>query len=182
MIQIDREAPGEGPAREALLDRCFGRARWFKTCQRLRRDRLPAEGLSFSAREDGALIGTVRLWHIEAGDGVPALLLGPIAVTPERQSQGIGSALMREALDAAKAQGHKAVLLVGDAPYYERFGFSEALVSKLAMPGPVDKARFLGLELVPGALSGAEGRVVATGTPIPAMARKLHRTKSRVAA
>jgi predicted N-acetyltransferase YhbS len=168
MIQIDREAPGEGPAREALLDRCFGRARWFKTCQRLRRDRLPAEGLSFSAHEDGALIGTVRLWHIEAGAGTPALLLGPIAVTPERQGQGIGSALMRQALDAARAQGHKAVLLVGDAPYYERFGFSEALVTRLAMPGPVDKARFLGLELVPGALQSAQGPVVATSRRVAA--------------
>ena len=178
MIQIDQEAPGEGPARETLLDRCFGRARWFKTCQRLRRDRLPAEGLSFVVRENGRMLGTVRLWHIDAGEGRPALLLGPIAVSPERQGRGIGSALMRHALDAAKAQGHKAVLLVGDAPYYERFGFDEALVGKLEMPGPVDKARFLGIELVPGALNGAEGRVLATGLP----ATKLHRSKSRVAA
>jgi predicted N-acetyltransferase YhbS len=175
MIQIDREAPGEGPAREALLDRCFGRTRWFKTCQRLRRDRLPAEGLSFAAREGGVLLGTVRLWPLSAG-GVPALLLGPIGVEPARQGQGIGAALMVHALSAAKAEGHKAVLLVGDAPYYARFGFSEALTAKLEMPGPVEKARFLGLELVPGALAGAEGLVVATG------ARKSHRAKTRAAA
>ena len=180
MIRIDREAPGEGPAREALLDRCFGRARWFKTCQRLRRDRLPAEGLSFAAREDGVLIGTVRLWHIEAGSAGPALLLGPIAVESARQGQGIGAALMTAALEAAKAQGHKAVLLVGDAPYYERFGFSEALARTLQMPGPVDAARFLGLELQPGALAGAEGSVTATGAPLPA--RKPQRAKARVAA
>jgi predicted N-acetyltransferase YhbS len=180
MIQIDREAPGESPAREALLDRCFGRTRWFKTCQRLRRDRLPVEGLSFAAREDGVLLGTVRLWHVEAGSAGPALLLGPIAVTPERQGQGIGKALMARALDAAKALGHKAVLLVGDAPYYERFGFSEALTTGLQMPGPVDTARFLGLELVPDALLGAEGAVLATGAPTTA--RKVHRAKARVAA
>jgi len=180
MILIDREAPGEGPAREALLDRCFGRTRWFKTCQRLRRDRLPAEGLSFSAREDGVLLGTVRLWPIDAGSAGPALLLGPIAVEPARQGQGIGTALMAQALKAAEAQGHKAVLLVGDAPYYERFGFSEALTTTLRMPGPVDTARFLGLELVPGALQGAEGSVTATGALVPA--RKPQRAKARVAA
>jgi predicted N-acetyltransferase YhbS len=163
MFDITQEAPGDVPAREALLDRCFGRARWFKTCQRLRRERLPAEGLSFAARADGQLVGTVRLWHIEAGSAGPALLLGPLAVDPSRQSEGIGAHLMRHALAAARDQGHKAVILVGDAPYYARFGFSAALTSGLQMPGPVARARFLGLDLVPGTLKESQGLVRAAG-------------------
>ena len=165
MIRIDREASGEGPAREALLDRCFGRAGWFKTCQRLRRDRLPAEGLSFAAREDGVLIGTVRLWSIDAGSAGPALLLGPIAVEPARQGQGIGGALMGAALEAAKAQGHNAVLLVGDAPYYGRFGFSSEKTGALWLPGPYERHRLLACELKPGALDGARGLISASGRP-----------------
>jgi len=163
MIQIETEGPGDVPARERLLDACFGRARWFKTCQRIRRDRLPAAGLSFVAREDGRVVGTVRLWHIEAGSAGSALLLGPLAVDPARQSAGIGGALMRHALAEAAKLGHPAVLLVGDAPYYARFGFTPALTTDLDMPGPVQRERFLGVELVQGALTGAQGLVKATG-------------------
>lgn len=166
MIEIGPEAPGEGPAREALLDLCFGRARWFKTCQRLRRDRLPAEGLAFSARDGGRLVGTVRLWNIDAG-GVPALLLGPLAVTPERQGEGIGAKLMVHALAAARCLGHEAVLLVGDAPYYAAFGFQQALTAQLRLPGPVDRQRFLALELAPQSLASASGPVCATGRLVP---------------
>jgi predicted N-acetyltransferase YhbS len=163
MIQIEMEGPGDIPAREKLLDACFTRARWFKTCQRLRRDRLPAHGLSFVARAGDEVVGTVRLWHIEAGDAGAALLLGPIAVDSGRQGAGIGAALMRQSLSEAKRLGHKAVLLVGDAPYYERFGFSAVLTDGLEMPGPVARERFLGLELVAGALANATGAVKATG-------------------
>jgi predicted N-acetyltransferase YhbS len=81
-----------------------------------------------------------------------ALLLGPLAVDPSQKSAGIGSALMRHAIAEARRLGHGAILLVGDAPYYERFGFSADKTDRLAMPGPYEKHRFLALELVDGAL------------------------------
>ena len=117
MIRIDREAPAEAGARESLLDLCLGRRRRTKTSERLREGRLPAEGLSFSARtKGGRLIGTVRLWRVSAGRERPALLLGPLAVHPSHRNRGVGAALVRTAIEKAAALGHRAVLLVGDEP------------------------------------------------------------------
>jgi predicted N-acetyltransferase YhbS len=125
VIRIEAEAPAEAGARENLLDLAFGRRRSAKTSQRLRDHRLPAVGLAFSAKTaSGRIVGTVRLWHVSAGPERPALLLGPLAVHPAHRNKGIGSALMRTALDHAKALGHAAVLLVGDEPFYRRFGFA----------------------------------------------------------
>ena len=90
MIEIREETLRDIDAREALLDACFGPARFQKTCERLREGRLPARGLALVAEQDGALIGTVRLWHVSAGPGRPALLLGPLAVDPARRSLGLG--------------------------------------------------------------------------------------------
>jgi predicted N-acetyltransferase YhbS len=152
-------------AREALLDTAFGPARFLKTCQRLRNGSAPAPGLSLVATEnDGALIGTLRLWPVLAG-GRASLLLGPLAVSAEKRSLGVGGALIRESLARAADLGHRAVLLVGDAPYYARFGFERRFTERLTMPGPVERARFLGLELVEGALRGVGGRVIAASTP-----------------
>src|SRR5438128_7122580 len=94
-------------AREVLLDACFGEGRHMRTCQRLRDGRAPAEGLALSAVRGGRLVGTLRLWHVSAG-GVPALVLGPLAVDPACRSFGVGAALMNHALAAAKARGHGA--------------------------------------------------------------------------
>jgi len=163
MTVIRHEAPADAGAREALLDRVFGAARFRKTCERLREGRLPADGLSLIAEDEGLLAGTVRLWHVAAGEGRPALLLGPLAVAPHCQGRGLGTALMEAALSEAAARGHGAVLLVGDAPYYARFGFEAALAARFEMPGYVDPARFLGRELTAGALVGAYGLVRATG-------------------
>ena len=161
-IRISEEMPFDVSAREALLDEAFGPARDAKTAARLREGRLPAEGLALVAKDRGALIGTLRCWLIEAG-GRPALLLGPLAVAKSHRSLGIGSKLMREALWRAAMLGHKAVLLVGDAPYYARFGFEASRTAGLDLPGPVDRARFLAFEIEDGALDGATGMVVATG-------------------
>lgn len=150
--------------REALLDAAFGPTRFAKTCERLREGRLPAESLALAAEDaDGRLIGTVRLWHVEAGDAGAALMLGPIAVARHARSLGLGAALMSVALDRTRRLGHRAVVLVGDAPWYARFGFSPELTLGLDLPGPVERARFLGLELVEGALAQARGMVAATG-------------------
>jgi len=160
---IAEETPDDVEAREALLDAAFGPARFLKTCERLRAGRQPARGLALSAHEDGRLIATLRLWPVLAGAGRPALLLGPLAVAQNLQSLGLGGAMIRSALSRAKARNHRAILLVGDAPYYARFGFERRLAEGLTLPGWVDPARFLGLELAPGALAGAQGRVTAAG-------------------
>lgn len=162
MIQIGVEAPGETGAREMLLDRTMGPDRHLKTSERLRENRLPASGLALVARDGDEIVGSVRLWNVSAG-GRDALLLGPLAVAPERQGEGLGGKLMRAALNRAAMFGHGAVILVGDAEYYARFGFSTEATRSLMMPGPVDRPRFLALELRDGALSGAAGLLVATG-------------------
>ncbi|MEQ9639449.1 MAG: N-acetyltransferase [Alphaproteobacteria bacterium] len=172
MLSFEVERPGDARAREALLDTCFGSQRHRKTVAKLRRGRCPAEGLALVARRDGVLVGTVRLWRVDAGSAGPALLLGPIAVAPGLQGDGIGSQLMTAALARAKALGHRAVLLVGDAAYYRRFGFRRDLAADLALPGPVELSRFLALELVPGALAHAAGPVVATGEPLASKRRR----------
>lgn len=162
MFSIENERPAHTLAREALLERAFGPTRFAKTCERLREGRLPAAGLAFAALSGEGLVGTLRFWHVDAG-GVPALMLGPLAVDENFRSCGLGAALMRHGLGSAASLGYKGVLLVGDAPYYNRFGFERARAEPLALPGPVESARFLGLELVPGALQGACGLVRATG-------------------
>jgi predicted N-acetyltransferase YhbS len=91
---------------------------------------------------------------------VRALMLGPLTVDPAFEGRGIGAALMVRSLEAARAGGHALVLLVGDEPYYARFGFRRVPAGQLAMPGPVDPARFLAHELVEGALAKARGRVL----------------------
>jgi predicted N-acetyltransferase YhbS len=149
-------------AREALLDTCFGKNRHERTCQRLRDGRKPAEGLALSAVVGGQLVGTVRLWHVSAG-GVPALVLGPLAVDSVYRKLGIGAALMDHALAAARARGHRAVLLLGDAPYYARFGFSAAKAAELQLPGAFERERLLALELEDSARDGAWGMIVPTG-------------------
>ena len=166
MMTIREELPGDVPARERLLDACFGEERFLKTCERLREGRWPAAGLSLVLDQDARLVGTVRLWHVSAGPTRPGLLLGPIAIDGGLQGLGLGSKLMREALRRAEALGHGAVLLVGDAPYYARFGFSSDRTAGLFLVGPYERHRFLALELEPGFLEGARGPVLATGAPI----------------
>jgi predicted N-acetyltransferase YhbS len=165
MILIDHETHDEVAAREALLDRAMGVDRILKPSERLRKGRTPADGLALVARDGARLVATVRLWRVNAGKDRPALLLGPLAVDLPHQGTGIGSALMTTAIAEARRLGHDAIILVGDAPYYERFGFAAALTRGLMMPAPVLRKRFLGLELIPDALAGAHGKVVATGLP-----------------
>ena len=168
-FHVDVENPGDVVARETLLDRAMGEGRRRKSSEKLRAGRVPAEGLALVARDqDGHVIGTVRLWNVEAGvsqEGRPvhALLLGPLAVDDRHEGKGIGSALMRAAIAEAAKREHGAILLVGDAPYYERFGFFAAKTQHLVMPGPLERSRFLALVLKQGWLDGAAGMLVASG-------------------
>jgi predicted N-acetyltransferase YhbS len=159
---IRGERASDVDAREALLDACFGENRQMRTCQRLRDGRAPAEGLALSTVRGGRLVGTLRLWHVSAG-GMPALMLGPLAVDNSYRKLGVGAALVDHALTAASARGHGAVILLGDASYYARFGFSALKTGELRLPGPFERERLLGLELYEGALDGAPGMIVPSG-------------------
>src|SRR5437667_7080213 len=163
---IRGERGSDVAAREALLDLAFGANRQTRTRQRLRDGRTPAEGLAFSAVRGGRLVGTVRLWHVSAG-GVSALMLGPLAVGDTCRKLGVGAALMDHALAAAKARGHRAVILLGDASYYARFGFSPVKTGELSLPGAFERDRLLGLELGEGALDSAWGMIAPTGAQVP---------------
>jgi predicted N-acetyltransferase YhbS len=159
------EADAHLAARDALLDRAMGPKWRKKSSEKLRRGRRPSEGLAFVAcNAEGGIIGTVRLWDVAAGEnGTAALLLGPLAVEPSLKSAGIGRALMGHAISEARRLGHSSIMLVGDAPYYARFGFSAEKTGRLSMPGPYERHRFLALELVPGALDNAAGTLKPTG-------------------
>ncbi len=160
---IDDEAEWDVRAREALLDRAMGAARRRKSSEKLRRGRMPSPGLAFVARnETGQVIGSVRLWDVAVGER-SLLLLGPLAVEAATGGRGVGSALMRHAISRAREHGHGAIVLVGDAPYYQRFGFSAAKTGGLMMPGPVERHRLLGLELAEGHLDATSGLLVAKG-------------------
>jgi len=161
MVTIRRERAADVALREALLDLSYGPIRFSKTSERLREGRLPE--LSFLATSGRRLVGTVRLWSVSAGPDRPALLLGPLAVAPDCRKRGIGSTLMQVALREAGRLGHGAVLLVGDAPYYGRFGFSHERTAALWLPGPYERHRLLAHELKPGALDGARGLISACG-------------------
>jgi predicted N-acetyltransferase YhbS len=163
---IRAERGSDVVAREALLDACFGVNRHLRTCQRLRDGRAPAEGLALSAVREGRLVGTLRLWHVSVG-GVAALVLGPLAVDPSCRALGLGAELMTCALKAAEARGHGAVILLGDAAYYAKFGFTAHKTGEIALPGPFERERLLGLELSDGALDGVSGMIVATGALAP---------------
>jgi predicted N-acetyltransferase YhbS len=171
MLQILAETPCHAAPREMLLDRTFGPARALKSSERLRENRLPAHGLAFAAEIDDRLVATLRFWSITAGPGKPALLLGPLAVDPSFQGQGLGSSMIKHGLITAAGLGHKAVLLVGDAEYYSRFGFSADRTAALWMPGPFERQRLLAIELATDALKGAAGMISATGAmaPTPAL-------------
>ncbi len=180
MITIRNERVSDTGAREALLDAAYGDVRFTKPSHKLRDGRLPATGLSLVATEHGRIIGSVRLWHVRAG-AHEALLLGPLAVDPACRNRGIGAALMQRAIRLARMRGHGAVLLVGDACYYGRFGFSAELTDGMSMAGQPDQARLLALELKPGALTGARGEIEAAGVPDLEPAKVVAPRRSRAA-
>jgi len=168
MVTIREEKLADIDAREALLDQAYGAERFAKTSERLREGRLPADGLSLVATVHGRIVGTVRLWNISAGAGPAALLLGPLAVHPDHRNRGIGTRLMQRAVARARLAGHRAIILVGDAAYYARFGFSAGKTGALWMPGSFERQRLLALELKPGALDGARGLIGGAGRLAPA--------------
>ena len=155
------EEPSDTAAIERLHERAFGPGRFARTAYRLREGVPPIASLCFIAQVGTMLVGSVRLNRIKAGSA-KALILGPLAVEPAFSDRGIGSRLMELSLEQARAEGHRLVFLVGDLPYYMRFGFKIVPQGRVMMPGPVDPQRFLALELQDGALGDVSGLLVAS--------------------
>ena len=161
-LQIRTEQPTDSEAIERLHERAFGPGRFARTASRMREGAGHLLDLSFTATGGTLLVGSVRLNPVMAGEE-PALMLGPLTVEPAFENRGIGAVLMTRSLDAAKEKGHTLVMLVGDEPYYSRFGFKRVPPQQLQLPGPVNPARFLAVELAEGALARAKGIVM----PLP---------------
>ena len=135
------------PAIETVTDLAFGPGRHARPSYRLREGLPPIADLGLVALMDDAVVGTLRFWAVSIAGGPKTLLLGPLAIHPDHQNQGIGRALMAAGLGKALEQGWEAVLLVGDEPYYQRFGFSRDVAHGITMDGLDDPDRLLGLEL-----------------------------------
>ena len=162
-LTILPETPDDAPAIEHLNARTFGPGRFAKTAYRIREEVTHIPELSFTARVGTLLVGSVRLSPILIG-AARALLLGPLTVEPPFRDRGIGQALIARALKAAKGQGHGLVVLVGDEPYYGKAGFRPIAKGQVTMTGPVDPARLLVAELVPGAFDGVKGAILPDWT------------------
>lgn len=157
MIAVRPEQPDDWWEVEALLDLCFAPGREALSSYRLRDGVDPVRGLSHVARDgDGTLAGAIRFWPVHVG-AANALLLGPIAVHPTHQGEGLGGFLIQEGLEAGRDKGWQRVMLVGDAPYYGRFGFTR--LEAVEMPPPTNPERVLGHDLVPDAWRGISGAV-----------------------
>ncbi len=156
LIALERDIDND--AIEKLHERTFGPGRFARTAFRIREQATHDRALSFTARVGTMLVGSVRLTPVHIGQ-TPALLLGPLTVEPPFKSVGIGGRLMETSMEAAREAGHSLVILVGDAPYYGRFGFFAVPPGQVSLPGPVDPGRLLVAELRPGAFAGVGGMV-----------------------
>lgn len=156
------EVAADAAAIDAIHDITFGPGRYSRTAFRIREGHAADGPTSLVAVHDGKVIGSVRQTAIAVGE-MPALLLGPLAVLPSLKNLGVGKALMRRSMEAARQRHHRLILLVGDLPYYWPFGFRVIPSGRVELPGPVDPGRLLWAELTPGASDGVAGLVKATG-------------------
>ena len=167
MLRIFAETEADHDEVETLYDLSFAPGRTALSSYRLREGVNPVAELSLTARDDyDVLVGAIRYWPVVIISEPPspsrrwaALLLGPIAVHPTRQGEGVGAALMKISLQKAAASGWERVVLVGDEPYYRRFGFTRAEAERLTFPPPVNPNRVLALPLIEGGMANVEGVV-----------------------
>jgi len=172
MYRINVQQPADRPKIENLLDRTFGGDRFEKKSYRFRCGIEPVVALSFVAREGAAIIATIQHWPVSIGaDQAPALLLGPLGVEPARKGEGIGQALVRHGLAVAASHGHQRVLLVGDEPYYGRFGFQKAKAFGVVMADE-DPDRVLALALRRGGLGAVSGLITVPRATTPEAGRQ----------
>jgi predicted N-acetyltransferase YhbS len=149
---------------EALLDAAFGTDRHGRTAYRLRAGMAAVPALSFAAISDSALAGTVQCWpvahHGDDGQIAPLVMVGPVAVLPERQQQGLGRRLMDQVMTAAPAAADGALMMIGDPEYYGRFfGFSANATGQWRLPGPVEARRLLAAPVGGHAVPAAPGEI-----------------------
>ena len=156
---ITSEHPQDAVHIAELLDRAFGSGRFARAAYRLREGRAPVHALSFVARQGARLAGSVRFWPVRIG-ARDALLLGPIAVSAEFRGRGAARALIEHGCEAARQQGHRLVILIGDADYYQRVGFKQ-LQGDVLFPPHIDYARLLARPLVEGADKNLSGTITA---------------------
>ncbi|MDP3958957.1 MAG: N-acetyltransferase [Pseudorhodobacter sp.] len=162
MYHLTEESESDEAEVEALYDLCFAPGRTALSSYRLRDGVARVAALCLVLRDgDGTLAAVIRYWPVAVA-GQAALLLGPVAVHPTRQGEGLGALLISESLTQARRLGWQRVLLVGDAPYYGRFGFRK--LEGVVMPPPTNPERVLGLELVRGAWAGVTGPVTRKGS------------------
>lgn len=154
-------APADLSQVSELNARVFGPGRFARTAYRVREGAPELSRYCRVALLDTRMIAAVRFTHVAIGDSEGALLLGPLAVDPEFAGKGHGRQLVGEALELARADGIRLVVLVGDEPYYARFGFHPAPPGQIQLPGPVDPGRLLAAELEPGALASFRGLIAA---------------------
>jgi len=157
-ITILPETANDAQAIERLHERTFGPGRFVLSAYRLREHVDHLRDLSYTAHIGTLLVGSVRQLPVCIGE-TKALLLGPLTVEPPFRGRGVGNALLRRALDDARARGHRLVLLIGDEQYYGRVGFKRVPKGRATMPGPVDYNRLLIAELVDGAFEGVSGAI-----------------------
>lgn len=158
-LSIRLETDGDGQALSQLSADAFGPGRFTRSAYRVREGVPPVAALCLAAWLDDRLVGGIRFTAVRIGEEDKGILLGPLVVDPAVKGNGFGRALMAEGLARARGEGFSLVLLVGDMPYYGQFGFVPVPPGQIALPGPVDPARLLALELSPGALARAVGQV-----------------------
>ena len=156
---IQLEQASDEPQLAKLSESAFGPGRFTRTAYRIREGVTPVAALSLTGWLDGCLVGGVRFTPLNVGGKTGALLLGPLVVDPAFKGQGYGRSLVDSGLTRAREAGYTLVLLVGDMPYYGRFGFQQVPFGQITLPGPVDPRRLLAFELQPGALSRYQGMV-----------------------
>lgn len=172
LYQLEEESPADLWEVEGLMDLCFAPGRTALSSYRLRDRVMPIAALCGVLRDgDGVLAGAIRYWPVRAG-GQDALLLGPVAVHPTRQGEGLGGLLIRESLTEARRLGWARVLLVGDAPYYGRFGFRR--LDHVVMPPPTNPDRVLGLALIAGGWNDVAGPVTSLAGVLPIAGTGIH--------
>ena len=159
-LRLMRERLRDADAIEEMTAAAFGPERHHKTVYRLREDVPPLKDLCFVCIDQkNRLVASIRNWPILINETWPAIMLGPLAISPELRGLGYGKALMWHSMAQSRLQGHSRIILVGDPEYYNQFGFRRDLALNIQLPGWVEERRFLALELVAGAMIGVHGMI-----------------------
>ena len=172
-LRLVRERARDAEAIEEMTAAAFGPDRHHKTVYRLREDVPPIKDLCFVCLDQRKrLVASIRNWPVLINEKWPAVMLGPLAISPELRGLGYGKALMWHSMAQSRLQGHSRIILVGDPEYYNQFGFRRDLALHLQLPGWVEERRFLALVLVAGSMIGVHGMV---GKALPKKARRKKR-------